>query len=363
MYGADPAPRVAAVAEALAASPAWARIRDRARIVVRPDAGLIGVIGSVDPPERPLLDVLEWDVNDLLTRLLPVSYSEAETAAVELAARLRSTLSASELATCRLVPLPRGGLIVAGLLAYALGLDADQLRSDPEPDTLTILVDDCAISGTRIRGWLGAGSGGEVIVALLHAHPELTRRIAADEPRVRSCVAARDLVDHAPARADYADWQQRWTDRSPTDYWIGHPDHVVYPWNEPDVRVWNPVTSTAEAAWKVVPPSWCLKNRMDERPGDVQHCSVTSGSIGPAADAVWASFDDEVVIARPGTESATVLRGTGAAMWSAIVASGDRNRAVEAVASRYAAPAERIGADLDRLAADLAERGLLTVEP
>jgi hypothetical protein len=361
LYGSDPAGRSLALAEALATSPAWTRIRERARIAVRPRSGLIGVFGSVEPSERPLLDALEWEVNDLLARLLPVSYRDAEHAAFELAERLRAVLSPSELAACHLVPLPRGGFLVAGLLAYALGLDPDRLRVGPDSTGLTILVDDCAISGTRIRTWLGDHeAAGDVVVALLHAHPDLARRTAEDEPRVRDCVAARDLTDHAPARPDHAAWKERWADRSPTDYWIGHPDHVVYPWNEPDVRLWNPATSRAEAAWRVAPPAWCAKNRVDARPGDVQRCEAASGPIEPSPDTIWATFETEVVLARPGLESAVALRGSAAAMWLAIVSDGDRTRAATTVSSRYAAPLSTITADLDRFVNELTERGFVT---
>jgi hypothetical protein len=352
LYGPDGASRTASLAHALASSPAWDRLRDEARLVVRPDVGLIGVVGSIRSEDRSLVDALGWQVRDLLTRLRPVPHGEVRETCLDLAREIRERLDPAELAGARLVGIPRGGLIVAGLLGYALGVRPAQVGSSGPTTGLTIIVDDCAISGTRLREQLRKQPG-EVLVALLHAHPELCRRVEAAEPRVKACLAARDLVDHAPRRPDYPQWKQRWEERSRQDYWTGDPDHVCYPWNEPDALIWNPARGHAEAGWRVVPPSWCLKNTAESHDGDVQLCRPAGAEVTPVETVVWAELGDSVVVAGLDQPKALVLRGSASAMWRAVVAHGNRAIAAEATATAYGQPIERVRRDLDRFVDEL----------
>jgi hypothetical protein len=359
LYGPDAPARSLALAQALASSPAWARLRGDAGLAVRPDVGLIGILGAVKPQDRALADALGWQVRGLLDRLQPVPHAEVDEACLDLADELRTRLHPAELSACRLVGIPRGGQIVAGLLAYALDLRPDQMLESHRA-TLTILADDCALSGIRLREHLREQDS-EVIVALLHAHPDLCRRVEESEPAVRACVVARHLRDHAPQREDYAEWKRRWEERSPHEYWTGEPDYVCYPWNEPDALVWNGVTGRAEAGWRVAPPSWCIKNRAESRAGEPQICLAAGGPVTPADTAVWAEVGDAVILAALDHPEALVLRDTAASMWRALLASGDRRIASEAMAAAYGQSTGRIRADLDRFVDSLKARNLIRV--
>lgn len=359
VYGDDPSTRSVALAEALASSVAWSRLRGTMALAVRPDTGLVGILGSVGAKERALVDGLGWHVDDLLRRLRPVSYLSVEQACLDVAEQIRSQVTDAELAGCRVVAIPRGGLIVAGILAYALGLSPASLGEDPSESGVTILVDDCAISGVRLREHLARARGGSVIVALLHAHPELRRQLMASEPNVRACVVGDALADHAPRRHDYEEWRRRWSERSPGAYWIGDPDHVVYPWNEPDALIWNDATAAAESGWRVAPPSWCLKNRAMSHDDDVQRCEPTPGSVMPSDDAIWATSGGLTLLAGRHDRSAVTLNGSAQAMWQAVVRTGSAAESAELVARDYGAAVARVRADLDSFIAQLAARGLL----
>jgi hypothetical protein len=360
LYGPDASARSIALAQALASSPAWARLRDDAALAVRPDVGLIGILGAVKPQDRALADALGWQVHGLLDRLRPVPYSEVHQACLDLAEQLRRQLRPGELPGCRLIGIPRGGQIVAGLLAYALDLRPEEMVINRPRAPLTILVDDCALSGARLRERLREHESG-VIVALLHAHPDLCRRVEEAESRVRACLVARRLDDHAPQREDYAEWKRRWVERSPHEYWTGDPDHVCYPWNEPDALVWNAAADRAEAGWRVVPPSWCIKNRVESHAADVQICVAAGGEVTPAERVVWADVDDAVILAALDHPEALVLRDTAAAMWRALLASGSRRIASEVMAAAYGQSTVRIRADLDRFIDSLKARNLVRV--
>jgi hypothetical protein len=356
LYGTDPRTRALSLARALASGPAWASVRDRARLVVRPATSRIGLFGPDAPADRPLVESLGWHVDDLLRRLRPVSFTEAAAAAFDLADRLRTTLGLETLGDAKLVPVPRGGLIVAGLLAYGLGIRTGSDDAGPSP--LTIVVDDCSISGHRVREALERLRGERIVVALLHAHPDLARVIGR-EPGVVACVAARELVDHAPQRPDYRAWKERWTARSPQGLWTGDPDHVCYPWNEPDSLFWNAERARAEPAWRVVPPEWCMKNRAEGHPEDLQILEATEGRLSPSADVVWAEHDNSILVA--GTESGTTISlvGSAAVMWRAVIETGERNSALDRVFDHYGATADQLRTDFDRFAAELVERQVL----
>lgn len=336
VFGDSTASRCLSLGEGLASSPAWRRLRRTAHLAIRPDMGLVGVLGSVLHEDRALLNALGWQVTGLLTRLLPVPYVDVERACFELANRLREHLTEAELLRCRITAIPRGGLVVAGLLGYALQLRPWQVdpagATSRQSEGLIILVDDCAFSGTRIREWLAAHRGDRVVVALLHAHPAMCRRVEEAESRVRACFAANDLTDHATLRTDYVEWKQRWSERSPLDYWTGDPDHVCYPWNEPDALVWNPVTGEPDSGWRVAPPSWCVKNRAGFTPDDLQLCEAAEGPLRPSSGVLWAAIGEHVLVARRGAKRSILLKGSAVTMWQALVACGEGEPAAESVA-------------------------------
>lgn len=361
VYGAEPDARSVALANALSCGPAWERLRGHVRLVVRPSTGVLGLIGSPAPDDRPLLEAFGWQVESLLRRLRPVPYPEVESACIDLATRIRAILDDDALTRARVVGIPRGGMIVAAMLAYALGLPIAPSGS-ATGNEVTILVDDCSLSGMRLRDEIRRHRGDRLVIGLLHAHADLARAVEEREPGVVACIVARDLVDHALDRPDYEPWKERWQQRAPNDYWTGDPDHVCYPWNEPDALVWNRERMAAEAGWRVVPPQWCLKNRSQARVADVQVCAAVNGPLRPRDDVVWCVSEDEVIVAGRKGSTAIALRGSARAMWTAIVSHALAEQAIAEVAGRYGVDTRTVQADFERFTADLAARGLLHLE-
>lgn len=345
----------AALARALASSPAWDRLSGHAVLTTRPGTDGVVLVGRLPPEVDPLLAALGWQVEDSLRRLLPVSYPDVAAACVTLAGRLRAQLSPDQLRRCRLVGVPRGGLVVAGLLSYALDLPASRVGVGPDDVAdPVVVVDDCVLSGARTRRWLREHTGPPVVLAHLHSHPDV-RDALADDPQVLAVVAAADLHDHAPQLqgAGYEQWRERWAVRSPDDYWTGQPDHVCYPWNEPDTVVWDDAAGRAEGGWHVVPPAWCLKNRTARPAGDVQAWA----SAHVPADVVWAFLDDAVVLVSTVRDSSVELRGSGVDFWRRLAATGDLEAAADALAEEYDVERSVLLHDLQAFARDLRDGG------
>jgi hypothetical protein len=361
LYGHDPNQRAVAFAHALTTSRLWSRLRHQAVLAVRPQPEpMVALFGVVADEDRPLADALGWHTDACLKRLRPIGYADAERACETLAEKLRHRLSDEVLAASSVVGVPRGGLVVAGLLAYALGLPSQRVGGLPAEGGRLLVVDDCVLSGARLARWLDANPGPPVIAVHLASVPSCREAIVAQHPRISDCVAAIDLVDHAPEHGE--GWHERWKTRSPADLWTGDPDHVVFPWNEPDSAVWNPERQLAEHAWRVVPPSWCLKNRAEGGSGPAEVQVNTTGAAGPHSPAdsvVWADLDGAVVVAGLGDERAIRLTGVAAVCWRELVRRGHADAAGRAVAAIYDAPEDVVQADVARLVERLAARGLL----
>ena len=361
LYGYAPGSRSLRLADALGCGPVWAEFGNRFALAVRtePDP-IIAVLGTPSREDGPRLRALGWQVRDCIERLSPVDLSRTLRLCEVLSERLRERVG-DELDAAIVVGVPRGGLIVAGFLAQLLNLDVqDPLSASPaDARELLLVVDDCAFSGARLRRWLMHHPHPRVVVAHLHSSPELRAAVERDE-RVAACVAAEDIGDWAPTvyAEGYDAWLARWRERSPDDYWTGHPDFVAYIWNEPETLLWNEVTGHAEVGWRVVPPQWCLKNRA-ARFALPQVCRPAQGPLQPERGVVWARFGERVVVADAASGSAAVLSDVAAASWLAVVATGERDAAARAVADGYGQPVERVGEDLDGFVSDCIQRGLL----
>lgn len=354
LFGDSPGGRALSLAQALVTSPPWSRVAGCAGLAVRQQpAPVIALAGRFDADDQARLDALGWQVHDALSRLRPVGYDEVGRACDVLGEQLLHHLGEQRLRAARVVGLPRGGLVVAGLLAYSLGLSHDQL-SDPPGSREMIVVDDCMLSGARTRRWLAHHEGPPVVLAHLHSHPDLRSAVEQD-PRVAVCIAAADLHDHAPERhgAQYPAWRARWAERSPDDFWTGHPDHVCYPWNEPDTVFWNDRAGLAEAGWHVVPPSWCLKNRGRRPAQDVQLCE----SRHVPDDVVWVFVDEVLVLARPGEGATLELGGTGVDFWRELLRTGQPDAAAQVLSVKYDVAPELLREDLNRFAGALRQGG------
>ena len=364
-------PRVLQLARAIASSDGW-RGRAPASLSVRTGGEpLIAAVGRFGDADLAWLGGASHQLATTLERVVLLDHAAAETAAERLAAALVERFGLEAVRSFRFAGVPRGGLLVLGLLAYVLDLPHDRLTTttSPEPvapdDAPLVLVDDVAISGVRLSRVVRSRRERRLLVATLHAHPDLRAAFVARHPAVELFLTAHDLVDHAPAALGdgYVAWRARWSERADPDAaWIGQPDQVVYPWNEPDLSVWNEVTAREESGWSVVPPERCLKRR--GRPSlKVQHMEACFGRLRMRPDVIAVEAEDAVVLGRGDTAASFVLEGVAADMWRALAATGTRAAAGRQLSSVYDVDEASLVDDLDAFVADLHEAGLLAAEP
>lgn len=361
----EPGANCLSLARALAASPAWKEMPGATLVVRALPRPVMGVMGRFDAASGARLAALGPQLGSGIAHLRYVSYSQAEEDCARLADLLTQRFGRDELRRFRFAAIPRGGLIVLGMLSYALGLEHAQLESPYPPDVPLVVVDDCALSGYRFGGFLSRCESRRVIFAHLYSHPDLRAAVEEREPRVAACVGARDLRDHAPENlgAEHEAWRARWLAHFGEDagYWLGQPDHLCFPWSETDVSAWNPVTERVERGWRVVPPELCLKNRSAcgaiSIPVQVQ--PEGKGPLRPSARTLFGEFEGHVVVGNMQTKASFTLAGVAADMWRAIVEHGNLKDAARYVSKEYDVDEATLLADLGGFVGDLLARDLL----
>ena len=324
----------------------------------------LGILGRFDRAGEARLRGLASGLNDACRRLRYVSYPQAEQECEQLAARIADRIPPTELARFQFVALPRGGLVVLGMLAYFLGLRRAQLLPPEAPDAPLVVVDDCAFTGLRFSHFLQRTASPRIIFAPLYSHPDLRAAIEAAEPRVEACISARDLQVHRPESAAGAGSasQLGWVERlGGMRYWAGHTDHLCTPWSEPDRGFWNDVTAQWETGWSIVPPELCLKNRppRGSRPIPVFEQPAGRGPLRPSERVIFGAFEGQVVIGNLATGESFGLADVAAAMWQGILRHGNLSEVAAALGREYEVDAATLHADLQAFAADLLARGLL----
>jgi hypothetical protein len=317
----------------------------------------IALLGYFDAADEARLSALAAQLDSHRQESRFVDYDDAEDLAFKLAASLTETLGPEVLKAARVEAIPRGGLVVLGMLGYALEAHPDRTASDSE--TLRVVVDDCAISGARFLRWLDDHPGPPVVFAHLYSHPELRRSLKQD-PRVVDCVAADDLVDHAPSRLGerYDAWVAGWQGRD-SGVWAGQVGHLAFAWNEPDVAIWNSVTEELEPGWRLVGPRLCLKNRRQIPEDAIQQTSRSEGELTPGPGVLWADFDEQVVVADTVSGDVLGLAGVGAVMWLEAVGSSTEEEALERLGGVFSVDRSQLRSDWDEFVGRLTARGLL----
>lgn len=352
------------LAKAFASSPLWKQLPRSVMVVRHRPQPALAIVGYFDDVGESRVRGLYTNLGAVLARLVYVDYPTVEKHCERLALELDERFGA-ELSRFCFAGIPRGGLIVLGMLAYMLDLRRDQLEPPYSPDVPLVVVDDCAFTGVRFRECLERTDVQSIVFATLFSHPALRSAIEATEPRVTACISAQDLHDHAPDRfgEEYQSWLSRWKARSGERcYWIGQPDHVCFPWSEPDITFWNPTTNEEEGGWRVVPPEYCLKNRPMEREGvsnRIQLQPSGKGPLSPAPSVLTAELEGELIVADGASEESFVLNGVAADLWRAIVTNGSREGAIRSLADSYDVDHERLRADFEPFIDDLLRRGLL----
>jgi hypothetical protein len=345
------------LASALVGSEPWQKVPQPAAVVVSHDPARLALLGRFGEADEARIEALRTQLDIARYGFRYVSYSEAERLATVVAERLAEHIGRSALQSARYVAIPRGGHVVLGMLAYAVGADSDQL--EPRDAELWVVVDDCSISGARFLEWLDAHPGPEVVFAHLRSHPDL-RKALEQHPRVRACIAAGDLRDHAPTRLGegYEEWRASWENRD-SGVWAGQTDRIAFTWNEPDTAMWNPVTHRVESGWHLVGPRRCLKNRQSIVDGAIQVLPRIEGELRPTSNTTWAQLSDEVVVADIASGTVLGLSGVGATMFLEAMSAPTLAEAIKRLTALYDVEPERLAADFEEFVAGLVAAGIV----
>lgn len=361
----DTGAALVAMARAISKSPRWAQMPDAALVVRPTPRPALAVVGSFSDADAAWLTAQLDDTRTRCRLLRYVSYTQAETDCERLAEQLVDQLG-SDMRRFHFTGIPRGGLLVLGMLAYTLGLDQDQLGPHP-PGVPLVVVDDCTLSGNRFRRFLRDCESDEVIFAHLYSPAELRPVIEERERQVVSCVAARDVHDHGAEilGREYRSWQEHWLSQlegvSGPRYWIGLTDHVCFPWSEPLPYVWNRCSRQAEKGWPIVPPELCLKYRAVSGLSShaIQVQPADKGPLKPAHHVLYGEFEGQIVVGNLTTGESVGVAGVAADIWLGVVHHGNTEDVVIALREKYGVDEEDLRGDVQSFLSELTHRGFL----
>ncbi|NEU76656.1 PqqD family peptide modification chaperone [Hassallia byssoidea VB512170] len=360
----EPTEALFGLAQAIASSPIWAEMPGNILIVRPTPQPALFVLGCLDEAGRVRIARELPDLNLNITRLRYISYRQAEADCERLAKQLVDRFGYEELKEFHFTGIPRGGLIVLAMLAYALGLTPEQLEPPPSPDVPWVVVDDCVFTGSRLSNFLQSHSHEAVIFAVLYSHPDLRRAIASREPHVKACLSAQDIHDYAPEDLgdSYPDWQAHCLAQlDGIRYWVGKTDNICFSWNEPDRFVWNPVTEKIEGCWLLIPPEICLKNRLKaatEAP-IIQIQPESKGLIQPGSQVIFGEYEGQIVVGNLATGESFCLTGVAADIWQAYAQHGDVEQVVMSLLSSYDVEEATLRCDVETFIDELYTQGLL----
>lgn len=354
------------LARAIATSPAWEAWPGTLLIVRSAPFPELDVLGPLDQCGREWLARQAWEANLACRHLQFISYVQAERDCRLLATKLEERFGRDELRRFSYTAMPRGGFIVLGMLAYALGLDDKTRLEPPYPaDTPLVLVDDCSLIGKETYRFLRHSAGRQIILAYLYSHPELRASIQAQEPRVVACLSAHDLMDYGPEvyGNNYAMLRAQWWEHLGElhPYWLGAPGHLCFAWNEVGTQLYDPSTRTLVQNLPVVPPELCSKNQPlpGRRSVPVQLQPEGKGPLKPSARAVYGQRAGRLVVGDLKTAESWTLAAVQASMWQAIAEHGNLAAAAAALREMGVGDGATLNLELQEFVRDLVARGLL----
>jgi len=287
-----------------------------------------------------------------------VDYRQAEQDCEQLATLILARFSRSDLERFSFSAIPRGGLIVLGMLSYLLDLRPEQLWVPAADVKSLFLVDDCALTGARLAAQLDRTPAQEVAFASLYSHPDLRRTVLERETRVRVCLAAHDLGDRKDLSPDELQgWRQKWRERlGGKRYWLGPVELVCFAWSEPDHPFWNPTTAKVEDGWRWLPPHLCLKTR-----GRMAGPSAdTAPRLWQApANVVSGEFDGALWLCQTRTDRVFSLSGVSADIWRLLACWGRLRPVAEKLTELYDIDVNTALHDVNAFAGELEAAGLL----
>lgn len=288
-----------------------------------------------------------------------VSYKQAERDCQRLGAVLREHYSARELATFTFAGIPRGGLIVLGLLAYYLELDRAQIQPVAADISAPLcIVDDCALTGYRFGQMVRNSQSPRIVFAHLYSSPRLRRAILEQEPRVEQCLAARDLGEGLPLAGDTGHEADVTMEQhlGPDRYWTGPVQPVAFAWSEPDLQVLAAQTRQVEGRWRLVPPDKCLKNRVRLGLPLLREGAERAWQVPEAVVTGW--FDGVLWLLQTETQEVYRLEGSASEMWRGLAVYGDLDVTLDYLAQEeIRLPGNQATAIVERL------RALGLIEP
>jgi hypothetical protein len=159
--------------------------------------------------------------------------------------------------------------------------------------------------------------------------------------------------------ADYATWQTQNQARLVGHrYWLGLPDYICFPWNEPDHLLWNPSTAELEKSWHILPPHACLKNRpSSEIALPIQIQPSVEGWLQPTEHIAFGELNGQVLIGYLPTGETFGLSGKAAAFWRVILRVDGVEEAIAQLAPQY--PGANLRSDLIALINQLMQQQIL----
>lgn len=275
--------------------------------------------------EKIELYALSMHARDLQKNLRFVDYKRAEQLSEQLADKLRGLFSKDELAEFSFFPIPRGGFIVLGMLAYALNLRADQLLIDPIQDNKPlIIVDDCALTGFRFNEYLEKIRAHQVVFAHLFSAEALRHGIQQREKRVTYCIAAQDLAERPLSTASSSPGSHL--------YWSGSSELVAFAWSEPSLLTSLLSSDKSTANWHLIPPQECLNNRIALA---VQGTPAANPIIYVPNNLLYQWNDGILLLADSNSGEYYKLENKAAAMWRALAVLGHPVQALNWLQTKF----------------------------
>ena len=351
------------VCRAILASPAWFSIGSP--IWVRSASSskdAILVFGDLDDASVARLRHVERWIHQARQRCKWYSYPDTVRLTEKLAVELKECLG-SDISKVDWLAIPRGGLIVLGLLSYALGLRQERLENSLDEERPLVIIDDCALTGNRFSRFTEKVERKEVLFANLCSPLEVREAIVSTEPAVSHCLAADTLHNMAPTLQGkgYDGWEERVRAYLDTKrYWIGQSEIPIFPWSEPDHNFWNPITKTVESGWQVAPPELTLKSKHRESQSPKVFDIPDQKGVFLLGDAVlYYPKDSTVYIFDCETKAQYKLEKVGALLWIAFLKYKTMEDVVALVQSAYSVSPGKAKKDADRFAGQLLQKGLL----
>ena len=117
-----PDPPLLIIARGIASSPLWSGMPE-AELRIRFSPPEISVVGCFDPADIARLKALAWQTKHALHTLRYVRFTDLEDDCRLLVSRLHEKVDPDQLKKYYFTCIPRGGLIVLGILSYILGLE------------------------------------------------------------------------------------------------------------------------------------------------------------------------------------------------------------------------------------------------